>query len=75
MESGNVTGVGPDRLLTRDSVYIFINCQRPEKAKGFLADQVILDFREPMRSIAREILRESCVPEEYQIIDDRRIRG
>ncbi len=73
MEGGKVTGVRPDRLFTTDAVYIFINCRMPEHAKRILADQVIMDYREPMRSIAREILRESCVPEEYQVIDDRSI--
>ncbi len=31
------------------------------------------DIREPMRSMAVDILRASCVPEQYQIIDDREI--
>ncbi len=73
LERGNVTSAGPWGFSTTDAVYIFINCSRPEHAKGILADQVIMDYREPMRSIAREILRESCVPEEYQVIDDRKI--
>jgi len=43
---------------------------RPDRL--FTTDAVY-NYREPMRSIAREILRESCVPEEYQVIDDRSI--
>lgn len=43
---------------------------RPDRL--FTTDAVY-NYREPMRSIAREILRESCVLEEYQVIDDRSI--
>lgn len=73
MEKGDISGIKQNSFSTSNAVYIFINCLHPENAKGILADQVIIDFREPMISIAREILKMSCVPEEYQIIDDRRI--
>lgn len=73
IETEEIIDVRPDRLSTPNAVYMFINCRDPVHAKGVLADQVIIDMREPMRSIARDILRESCVPEQYQIIDDRRI--
>lgn len=73
LEGGKVICILPNQLLVTDAKYIFINCIRPENAKGMDADQVIIDFREPMRSIANEILRMSCVPEQYQIIDDREL--
>ena len=71
MEKGDVIEIRNNSIHTSNAIYIFVNCRRPEKAKGLLADQVIIDNRDPMRSIARDILRDSCVPESYQIIDDR----
>lgn len=73
LENEKVICTRSNKLLTTDAIYIFINCIRPENAKGMDADQVIIDLREPMRSIANEILRMSCVPEQYQIIDDRKL--
>ena len=37
------------------------------------ADQVIADYRKPMIDIAKELVKDSCVPEEMQIIDDRKL--
>lgn len=73
MEKEDVTEVKRNSFSTSNTVYMFVNCRNPAKVKGISADQVIIDFREPMRSMAIDILRESCVPEEYQIIDDREI--
>lgn len=73
MEKGDISEIKQNSFSTSNAVYVFINCGDPTKAQGALADQVIIDYREPMRSIARNILRMSCVPEGYQIIDDRRI--
>ena len=41
---------------------------------GLYADQAIIDFRDPMIEIARMITARSCVPDEYKIIDDRKMR-
>lgn len=73
IEKEDIIDVKPNSFSTSNAIYIFVNCYKPERAKGILADQVIIDFREPMRSIAKDILRDSCVPEAYQIIDDREI--
>lgn len=73
MEKGDVISIRNNQINTSNTIYIFVNCRRAENVKGILADQVIIDMREPMRSMARDILRESCVPEEYQIIDDRKL--
>lgn len=73
MERGDIIKTNQNSFETSNAVYIFVNCIKPERAQGILADQVIIDFREPMRSIAKNILRTSCVPEQYQIIDDRKI--
>lgn len=73
MERGNITEINLNSFSTSNAVYVFVNCRKPENVKGILADQVIIDFREPMRSMAKDILRASCVPEQYQIIDDRKI--
>ena len=73
MERGDISEIKQNSFSTSNAVYVFINCQDPTKAQGVLADQVIIDFREPMRSIAKNILRMSCVPKKYQVIDDRSI--
>ena len=73
MERKDITRAGRSSFETSNAVYIFVNCVRPERTRGIMADQVIIDFREPMRSISKNILRESCVPEQYQVIDDREI--
>ncbi len=73
MERGDIIKADRNKIETSNAVYIFVNCIRPERAQGILADQVIIDYREPMHSIAKSILRLSCVPEQYQIIDDRKI--
>ena len=73
MEREDITRAGRNSFETSNAVYIFVNCVRPERARGIIADQVIIDFREPMRSISKNILRESCVPEQYKDIDDREI--
>ena len=73
LEKDDIREIKRNSFSTSNTVYIFVNCRRPENVKGILADQAIIDFREPMRSLAIDILRESCVPEQYQIIDDRKI--
>lgn len=73
MEKEDVMEIKRNSFSTSNAVYVFVNCRRPENVKGILADQVIIDFREPMCSMAIDILGMSCVPEQYQIIDDRRI--
>lgn len=65
-------------FFTNDAEYIFVDCSNHNNMYDVLgdvikADQVIIDFREPMISIAKKMLKGSCVPEEYQIIDDRKI--
>lgn len=71
LEKGDIREIKGNSFSTSNTVYVFVNCRNTENAKGVCADQVIIDFREPMRSMAIDILRASCVPEEYQIIDDR----
>lgn len=73
MERGDIINANRNCIETSNAVYLFINCIKRERAQWILADQIIIDFREPMRSMAKSILRESCVPEQYQIIDDRSI--
>ncbi len=73
LEKDDIREIKHNSFSTSNAIYVFVNCRNPAKAKGILADQVIIDLREPMRSIAAEILRTSCVPEQYQIIDDRKI--
>lgn len=73
MEKKNVKEVKSNSFSTPNAVYVFVNCMNLEKVKRLCADQVIIDYREPMRSIAIDMLRESCVPEQYQVIDVRKI--
>lgn len=60
-------------FVTNDAEYLFVNCDGSESTTDVLADQVIIDYREPMSTIAENILRKSCVPSTYQMIDDRKI--
>lgn len=69
----HIESVWENGFSTEDAEYVFINCDKPENTIGILADQVIIDYREPMCTIAENILQESCVPDNYQIIDDRKI--
>jgi len=73
MEREDIIKVDRNGIETSNAIYVFVNCIRPERTQGVLADQAIIDFREPMCSLAKSILRASCVPEQYQIIDDRKI--
>ena len=73
LEKDDIREIKRNSFSTSNAVYVFVNCRNPENVKGINADQVIIDFREPMRSMAIDILRESCAPEEYQIIDDREL--
>lgn len=58
---------------TEDAEYLFIDCSNLQNVAEISADQVIIDWREPMITIAENILQESCVPIDYQKIDDREI--
>ncbi len=73
MELGNGSYVDGNRFQTKTAEYVFIDCRDPEKYAGVYADQAIIDYREPIISIARKITAKSCVPDEYKIIDDRKI--
>lgn len=65
---------GNQRMFrTENMEYRFVNCGNPNNYMGLYADQVIIDFRDPMIEIAKIITAASCVPDEYRIIDDRRI--
>jgi hypothetical protein len=61
------------KLYTGDAIYRVISTEMPEKWQGNRADQVIVDMLGENYRIARQMLFSSCVPEEYQIIDDRDI--
>lgn len=71
--AGSIENEFENGFATNDAEYLFVNCNGSENTTDVLADQVIIDYREPMATIAESILRESCVPSAYQIIDDRRI--
>lgn len=73
MERGDIVDIKRNSFSTSNAIYVFINCWNQENLQGVLADQMIIDYREPMLSMAVNILRASCVPKQYQIIDDRRI--
>lgn len=72
-EAGNITDRTKNGFETKSRQYVFINCNNPEEYEGVHADWVILDFREPMRTIAESMLNDSCMPEGSRRIDDRRI--
>ena len=58
---------------TENAEYRFINCGNQNNYMGVYADQVIIDYREPIIDIAQMITAKSCVPDGYRIIDDRSI--
>lgn len=63
-----------DSIKTATEVYRFIDLSDKLKNYDFQnlkADQVIVDYRQPMLDIAKKLLKDSCVPEQFQIIDDR----
>ena len=57
-------------LYTNDAVY---TATYPDNACGVLADQVIIEDNAINVGIVARVLSRSCVPEEYQIIDDREL--
>ena len=56
-------------LTTNDTIY---KAYSIDMIKGIKADQVILDYVFDKKKI-QPILSHSCVPKEFQIIDDRKI--
>lgn len=56
------------RLYSNNVIYEWI---KPTQCDGVSADQVILDHSEGNMELAKLMLMNSCVPEYYQIIDDR----
>lgn len=73
METESILYRNANVLRTENAEYRFVNCGDSSNYMGLYADQAIIDFRQPMRDIARIITAKSCVPDEYKIIDDRRI--
>lgn len=63
-----------DGIETATEEYRFIDLSDTMKnydLPNLKADQVIIDYQKPMIDIAKKLVKDSCVPEEMQIIDDR----
>lgn len=73
MEACNIVGRSKRGFITENAEYRFIDCRKPEEYMDIYADQVIIDYRDPMREIAKIITANSCVPDSKRIIDDREI--
>ena len=73
MEPESVLYRNAELFRTENAEYRFINCGNQERCVGIYADQVIIDYREPMIHLAEMITARSCVPDRYRIIDDRSI--
>ncbi len=73
METENILYENKRVFRTENMEYRFVNCGNEDNYMGLYADQVIIDFRNPMIEIARIITAASCVPDEYKIIDDRKM--
>lgn len=73
LEKDNITKNTNNGFITQDAVYIFINLnkRKQDNVSKIHADQVIIDFRKRMMDMSEQILKNSCVPKQYQIIDDR----
>lgn len=73
METENILCRTAKVFRTENAEYRFVNCGNQDNYMGLYADQVIIDYRQPMIGIAQMITARSCVPERYKIIDDRKI--
>lgn len=71
--AGEVVKTTKRGFVTEDTEYIFADCRHSETYIGLSVDQAILDYREPMRGIAKSITTQSRLPEEERLIDDRKI--
>lgn len=56
-----------ETLYTDNAIYVLLE---QDKCLGFSADQVIVDYRTINPKIMDQLLFKSCVPYEYQVIDD-----
>lgn len=57
---------------TENIIFKFVDCKDDINYLGLRADKAIIDFREPMRSIAKIITAASRYPENARITDDRK---
>lgn len=60
-------------ITTQGGTEYIVVLPEPKKIKGQRADQIILDyaFVHSLRHEVDSILRNSCVPEAFQVMDDR----
>lgn len=69
----NIVNRTENGFETKERQYVFINCNNPEEYEGMHADLVILDYKEPMITIAESILKGSYLPEGERMVDDKAI--
>lgn len=76
-ETESITEYSKARMTIRTKGGTLYAVIRPEARflMGHRADQVILDFTfvNTLKDMVDSILRKSCVPKEFQVIDDRNI--
>lgn len=61
-----------ETLYTDNAVYVILE---QDKCNGFTADQIIVDYKTINPNIMDQLLYKSCVPYEYQVIDDTCLLG
>lgn len=69
---GKIIKVTDGGFETENLIFKFVDCKDDINYLGLRADKAIIDFRDPMRGIAKIITAASRYPENARITDDRR---
>lgn len=68
---GRIVKVTDGGFETKNLIFKFVDCKDDINYLGLRADKAIIDFRDPMRGIAKIITAASRYPENARITDDR----
>lgn len=68
---GKIVKMTDSGFETENLIFKFIDCKDDMNYFGLRADKAIIDYRDPMRSIAKIITATSRYPEDARITDDR----
>lgn len=68
---GKIVKVTDSGFETENLIFKFVDCKDDINYLGLRADKAIIDYRDPMRGIAKIITAASRYPENTRIADDR----
>ena len=68
---GRIVKVTDGGFETKNLIFKFVDCKDDINYLGLRADKAIIDFRDPMRGIAKIITAASRYPENARITNDR----